>query len=145
MSRCRQAGIFKSLSSGHFYITPWTLLPSFQVAKSRRSFGKILLLTLLCILQINKIIRELWRATYQGTDIDYIEIKTDEIKTEGDKFGIEAARKKVNYRYGHCDSFFLFANLPKFVSLWFCIRWMSRVKGSEKVSRKIVAFSCHTR
>merc|ERR1719378_81825 len=47
--------------------------------------------------QINKIIRELWRATYQGTDIDYIEIKTDEIKTEGDKFGIEAARKKVNY------------------------------------------------
>ena len=110
--KCRQAGIFKSLSSGHFYITPRTLLPSLQVAKPRRSCGKILLLTLLCTLQINKIIRELWRATYQGTDIDYIEIKTDEIKTEGDKFGIEAARKKVNYRYGHCDSFFLFANLP---------------------------------
>jgi DNA repair protein RAD50 len=28
--------------------------------------------------QINKIIRELWRATYKGNDIDYIEIKTDD-------------------------------------------------------------------
>jgi DNA repair protein RAD50 len=44
--------------------------------------------------QINKIIRELWRATYKGNDIDYIEIKTDEFDaTSGaDK------RKNVNYR-----------------------------------------------
>ena len=28
--------------------------------------------------QINKIIRELWKATYQGTDIDFIEIKTED-------------------------------------------------------------------
>jgi len=54
--------------------------------------------------KINVIIRELWKSTYQGTDIDYIEIKTDD--PEGDTgsadFGAAAAsaadkRRKVNY------------------------------------------------
>jgi DNA repair protein RAD50 len=44
--------------------------------------------------QINKIIRELWRATYKGNDIDYIEIKTDDCETSG---GADK-RKVVNYR-----------------------------------------------
>ena len=44
---------------------------------------------------INRIIRELWRATYRGNDIDYIEIETDdgsEVMAGADK------RKNVNYR-----------------------------------------------
>lgn len=32
---------------------------------------------------INGIIRELWRTTYKGNDIDYIEIKTDETESQG--------------------------------------------------------------
>lgn len=32
---------------------------------------------------INRIIRELWRSTYRGNDIDYIEIKTDETESQG--------------------------------------------------------------
>ncbi len=44
--------------------------------------------------QINKIIRELWRATYKGNDIDYIEIKTDDIDEP-----MGADKKRVcNYR-----------------------------------------------
>ena len=44
---------------------------------------------------INRIIRELWRATYRGNDIDYIEIETED--------GLDALagadkRKNVNYR-----------------------------------------------
>ncbi|XP_018562886.1 DNA repair protein RAD50 isoform X2 [Anoplophora glabripennis] len=35
------------------------------------------------MVQINKIIRELWRNIYRGNDIDYIEIKTDECMTGG--------------------------------------------------------------
>ena len=46
------------------------------------------------MLQINKIIRELWRATYKGNDIDYIEIKTD----DGETLGGADKRKVVNYR-----------------------------------------------
>ena len=46
------------------------------------------------MLQINKIIRELWRATYKGNDIDYIEIKTD----DGENLGGADKRKNVNYR-----------------------------------------------
>ncbi|KAK4329104.1 hypothetical protein Pmani_000515 [Petrolisthes manimaculis] len=42
---------------------------------------------------INGIIRELWRSTYKGNDIDYIEIKTDETESAGaDK------RRLYNYR-----------------------------------------------
>jgi len=44
---------------------------------------------------VNKIIRELWRNTYRGNDIDYIEIKTTEdsdVSTGADK------RKTYNYR-----------------------------------------------
>merc|ERR1712111_49043 len=54
--------------------------------------------------KINVIIRELWKSTYQGTDIDYIEIKTDdpEGETGSADFGAAAAsaadkRRKVNY------------------------------------------------
>ncbi len=44
--------------------------------------------------QINKIIRELWRATYKGNDIDYIEIKSDDYENSAG-----ADKKKVcNYR-----------------------------------------------
>ncbi|XP_069982558.1 DNA repair protein RAD50.L isoform X1 [Penaeus vannamei] len=42
---------------------------------------------------INSIIRELWRSTYRGNDIDYIEIQTDEAESQGaDK------RRTYNYR-----------------------------------------------
>jgi len=42
---------------------------------------------------INKIIRELWKSTYRGNDIDYIEIKTD----EGDV--TSGCEKKASYSY----------------------------------------------
>ena len=44
---------------------------------------------------VNTIIRELWRSTYKGNDIDYIEIKTtedNEVSSGADK------RKTYNYR-----------------------------------------------
>jgi len=42
---------------------------------------------------INRLVKELWRQTYRGNDIDYIRIKTDDVdpNAEIDK------RKKVNY------------------------------------------------
>ena len=44
---------------------------------------------------INRIVKELWRATYRGNDIDYIEIKTD----ENDGVSAGADKKKVyNYK-----------------------------------------------
>jgi DNA repair protein RAD50 len=39
-------------------------------------------------------VKELWKATYRGNDIDYIEIKTDEADTSG---GADK-RKVYNYR-----------------------------------------------
>eukprot|EP00096_Caligus_rogercresseyi_P016501 TRINITY_DN9192_c0_g1_i1.p1 TRINITY_DN9192_c0_g1~~TRINITY_DN9192_c0_g1_i1.p1 ORF type:complete len:197 (+),score=63.92 TRINITY_DN9192_c0_g1_i1:50-592(+) len=47
------------------------------------------------MLVINKMIRELWRATYKGNDIDYIEIKTDD--AESSTYGADK-RKVYNYR-----------------------------------------------
>ena len=45
---------------------------------------------------VNKIIRELWRNTYRGNDIDYIEIKTSE---DSEVANAGADKKKVyNYR-----------------------------------------------
>merc|ERR1711915_190682 len=45
---------------------------------------------------VNKIIRELWRNTYRGNDIDYIEIKTTE---DSEVAGAGADKRKVyNYR-----------------------------------------------
>ena len=45
---------------------------------------------------INRNIRELWRATYRGNDIDYIEIDTE----DGSDLSMAGAdkRKTVNYR-----------------------------------------------
>jgi DNA repair protein RAD50 len=43
---------------------------------------------------INTIMKELWRATYKGNDIDYIVIKTDGGDT---KLGADQ-RKSYNYR-----------------------------------------------
>ncbi len=43
---------------------------------------------------INRIIRELWRQTYKGNDIDYIEIKTD----EADPNAAIDKRRACNYR-----------------------------------------------
>ena len=45
---------------------------------------------------INRIVRELWRATYKGNDIDHIEIKTDEL----DPNASMEKRKTCNYRVG---------------------------------------------
>ena len=45
---------------------------------------------------INKIIRELWKQTYKGNDIEYIEIKTDD-GFDGPNHGAEK-RKVHNYR-----------------------------------------------
>ncbi|GLV43469.1 rad50 [Carabus blaptoides fortunei] len=45
------------------------------------------------MIQINNIVKELWRSIYKGNDCDYIEIKTDDISVLGsDK------RKMYNYR-----------------------------------------------
>lgn len=33
---------------------------------------------------LNHIVRELWRQTYKGNDIDYIEIKTKETEAKGE-------------------------------------------------------------
>jgi len=44
--------------------------------------------------EINKIIRDLWRSTYAGHDIDFIEIKSD----EDDGGGLEKAKRQYNYR-----------------------------------------------
>lgn len=43
--------------------------------------------------EINKIIRELWRNTYKGNDIETIEIRSDE-----DEAGLMKARRTYNYR-----------------------------------------------
>jgi len=42
---------------------------------------------------INKLVKELWKQTYKGNDIDYIKIKTDDLDPNA---GIDK-RKKVNY------------------------------------------------
>ncbi|KAK8758016.1 hypothetical protein V5799_004352 [Amblyomma americanum] len=42
---------------------------------------------------INRVIKELWRDTYCGDDIDYIQIKTDT-----DDKGLESSRRSYNYR-----------------------------------------------
>jgi DNA repair protein RAD50 len=52
--------------------------------------------------QINMIIRELWKATYRGNDIDYIEIKTDDMESAA---GADK-RRVCNYKV---TSFFLFS------------------------------------
>jgi len=44
---------------------------------------------------INKIIREMWKSTYKGNDIDYIEIKTTE---DNEVSGGADKRKTYNYR-----------------------------------------------
>lgn len=49
---------------------------------------------------INRIVKELWRATYRGNDIDYIEIKTDE--SDGVSAGADK-RKVYNYKVGEVD------------------------------------------
>lgn len=47
---------------------------------------------------INRSLRELWRTTYRGNDIDHIEIVTDE-PTGGDASANAALRRsKLNYR-----------------------------------------------
>lgn len=43
--------------------------------------------------EINKIVKELWRNTYRGNDIDYIEIRSDE-----DEAGVTRSRRTYNYR-----------------------------------------------
>lgn len=35
---------------------------------------------------LTHIVRELWRQTYKGNDIDYIEIKTKEAEAKGETF-----------------------------------------------------------
>ena len=45
--------------------------------------------------QINRIVRELWKSTYKGNDIDYIEVKTEDADTVS---GADSSRKKYNYR-----------------------------------------------
>ena len=45
--------------------------------------------------RINLIIKELWRQTYRGNDIDYIEIRTD----DGEVAGGADKKKSYNYRY----------------------------------------------
>ncbi|PAA60343.1 hypothetical protein BOX15_Mlig019249g1 [Macrostomum lignano] len=49
--------------------------------------------------EVNKLIRDLWRATYRGSDIDYIEIRSDE-----DTSGVTKSRRQYNYRVVMCKS-----------------------------------------
>ena len=44
---------------------------------------------------INRIIKELWRATYKGNDIDYIAIKTED---SGDISAGADKKRSYNYR-----------------------------------------------
>ena len=44
---------------------------------------------------INRIVKGLWKATYRGNDIDYIEIKTDE--TDAVSAGADK-RRTYNYK-----------------------------------------------
>ncbi|XP_016990537.1 DNA repair protein RAD50 [Drosophila rhopaloa] len=44
--------------------------------------------------KINRLIREYWRMIYRGNDIDYIQVKTDEVSTEASA----DRRKTYNYR-----------------------------------------------
>lgn len=56
--------------------------------------------------EINKIIKELWQATYKGNDIDTIEIRSDT--------GEDAANGRstsYNYRYAPCLTSLLSPNL----------------------------------
>ncbi len=46
---------------------------------------------------VNRIIRDLWRSTYRGNDIDYIEIKTED--AEGAAVASADKRRNYNYRY----------------------------------------------
>ncbi len=52
---------------------------------------------------INRIVRELWRQTYKGNDIDFIEVKTDDVDPNADM----DARRNCNYRVvmrkGHAE------------------------------------------
>ncbi|OWK12284.1 hypothetical protein Celaphus_00003385, partial [Cervus elaphus hippelaphus] len=43
--------------------------------------------------EINKIIRDLWRSTYRGQDIEYIEIRSDADEN------VSASDKRRNYNY----------------------------------------------
>ena len=49
---------------------------------------------------INRIVRELWRGTYKGNDIDHIEVKTDEM----DPNASMEKRKTCNYRVSQSGS-----------------------------------------
>ena len=65
--------------------SPFTRALDFAIMKYHKEKMKV----------INKLIRELWRSTYKGNDIDYIEIKTtedNELSAGADK------RKTYNYR-----------------------------------------------
>lgn len=44
------------------------------------------------MIQVNSIIKDLWRQIYKGNDIDYIEIRTDDIRVVG-----QAKRKLYTY------------------------------------------------
>lgn len=48
--------------------------------------------------RINELIREFWRDIYRGNDIDYVQIRTDEQATGGDK------RRSYNYRVVQCKN-----------------------------------------
>ncbi|KAL3316539.1 DNA repair protein rad50 [Cichlidogyrus casuarinus] len=47
------------------------------------------------IKEINEILRELWRVTYRGDDIDYVELVTEE---EASGQGLSKTRRSYNYR-----------------------------------------------
>jgi DNA repair protein RAD50 len=47
--------------------------------------------------EINKIIKELWQATYKGNDIDTIEIRADSEAATGNSSGT-TSRSSYNYR-----------------------------------------------
>lgn len=47
--------------------------------------------------EINKTIKELWQTTYQGTDIDYIEIVSD-VDSANESGKVQSAKRSYNYR-----------------------------------------------
>ena len=48
--------------------------------------------------EINRTLRELWRSTYKGKDIEYIEILTEAEPTGSAETGAALRRNKFNYR-----------------------------------------------
>ncbi len=76
--------------------------------------------------EVNQILEELWKRTYQGTDVDTVLIRSDHETSQGNK--------SYNYRVRFLGSTFFFARHPFYLqSVWRLI--LCRFAWSSKMSR----------